>query len=156
MSEIAGAAESSGFDAFFVMGHVQQIGTVGAADEPMLEAYTLVGAVAARTSRMTLGALVTGVTYRNPALLAKMVTTLDVISGGRAILGIGAAWNEDEATRYGYRWPSVGERMDRLEDALRICRAMFTEELATVEGRPSTAGTRGGTPRRSRRPGWGP
>jgi F420-dependent oxidoreductase-like protein len=132
--EVATAAEASGFDAFFLMDHVQQIGGVGKPEDPMLEPYTLLGAVAARTSRITLGTLVTGVVYRNPALLAKMVTTLDVISKGRAILGIGAAWYEDEATRYGYTWPSARERLDRLEDALRICRAMFTQERATVDG----------------------
>src|SRR6266545_6582331 len=75
------------------------------------------------------------VTYRNPALLAKIVTTLDVISGGRAILGIGAAWNEKEAIEYGYAWPSTRERMDRLEDAILICRTMFTQEEATFKGR---------------------
>jgi alkanesulfonate monooxygenase SsuD/methylene tetrahydromethanopterin reductase-like flavin-dependent oxidoreductase (luciferase family) len=75
------------------------------------------------------------VTYRNPAHLAKIVTTLDVLSRGRAILGIGAAWNEKEATEYGYDWPSTRERMERLEDAIQICRAMFTQEMATFEGR---------------------
>ena len=133
--EVATAAESSGFDSFFLMDHVQQIGGVGRPDDPMLEPYTLLGAIAARTARLTLGTLVTSVVYRNPALLAKMVTTLDIISGGRAILGIGAGWYEDEATRYGYRWPAARERLDRLEDALQICRAMFTQEHATVTGR---------------------
>jgi len=133
--EVTAAAEESGFDALFLMDHVQQIGGVGRPEDPMLEPYTLLGALAARTSRISLGTLVTGVVYRNPALLAKMVTTLDVISNGRAILGIGAAWYQDEATRYGYTWPAAGERLDRLEDALRICRAMFTQQRATVDGR---------------------
>jgi F420-dependent oxidoreductase-like protein len=133
--EVATVAESSGFDGFFLMDHVQQIGGVGRPEDPMLEPYTLLGAVAARTSRLTLGTLVTSVVYRNPALLAKMVTTLDIISGGRAILGIGAGWYEDEATRYDYPWPPAGERLARLEDALQICRAMFTQERATVTGR---------------------
>jgi F420-dependent oxidoreductase-like protein len=133
--EVAAAAEAAGFDSFFLMDHVQQIGGVGRPEDPMLEPYTLLGALAARTERLRLGTLVTSVVYRNPALLAKMVTTLDVVSGGRAILGIGAGWYEDEATRYGYRWPAAHERLDRLEDALRICRAMFTEERATVQGR---------------------
>jgi F420-dependent oxidoreductase-like protein len=133
--EVAQAAESSGFDAFFLMDHVQQIGGVGRPEDPMLEPYTLLGAVAARTSRIKLGALVTSVVYRNPALLAKMATTLDVISQGRAILGLGAGWYEDEARRYGYPWPAVRERFERLEDALRICRAMFSQERSTVEGR---------------------
>jgi F420-dependent oxidoreductase-like protein len=100
----------------------------------MFEAYTLLGAVAARTSRIQLGAMVTGVTYRNPAFLAKVVTTLDVVSSGRAILGIGAAWNEDESLAYGYPWPSATERFERLEDALRICRAMFTRQESTIHG----------------------
>jgi F420-dependent oxidoreductase-like protein len=133
--EVATAAEASGFDALFLMDHVQQIGGVGRPEDPILEPYTLLGALAARTTRIRLGTLVTGVVYRNPALLAKMVTTLDVISNGRAILGIGAAWYQDEATRYGYDWPAAGQRLDRLEEALRICRAMFTEERATVDGR---------------------
>src|SRR6266545_934934 len=135
ITEIASAAEDSGFDSFFVMDHLQQIANIGPPEHPMFEAYTLLGAVAARTSRIKLGTLVTGVTYRNPALLAKIVTTLDVISGGRAILGIGAAWNEKEAIEYGYAWPSTRERMDRLEDAILICRTMFTQEVAKFKGR---------------------
>jgi len=132
--ELAAAAEGSGFDTFLVMDHFQQIGVIGAPEEPMLEAYTLLGALAPVTTTIRLGSLVTGVVYRNPALLAKIVTTLDVVSHGRAVLGIGAAWNEKEATEYGYEWPETGERMDRLEDALRICRAMFASERATVAG----------------------
>jgi len=134
IAEIALAAERSGFDSFWVMDHYHQIGNVGPSTDPMFEAYTLLGAVAARTSRIQLGAMVTGVTYRNPAFLAKVVTTLDVISSGRAILGIGAAWNEDESLAYGYPWPSATERFERLEDALRICRAMFTQQESTVQG----------------------
>src|SRR3954449_10541790 len=131
----ARAAEDGGFSSVWVMDHFWQLPALGGPDQPILEAYVLLGAIAARTERVQLGTLVTGVTYRNPALLAKMITTLDVVSKGRAVLGIGAAWNEDEARRYGYDWPSTGERMDRLEDALRICKAMFTEESATVEGK---------------------
>jgi F420-dependent oxidoreductase-like protein len=101
----------------------------------MLEAYTLLGGLAARTDRVSLGTMVTGVTYRNPALLAKQVTTLDIVSSGRAILGVGAAWNEDEHIGYGFEFPPVGERLDRLEEALQICRAMFTEEAPTFTGR---------------------
>jgi F420-dependent oxidoreductase-like protein len=133
--EVAQAAEASGFDALVLMDHVQQIGGVGRPEDPILEPYTLLGALAARTSRLRLGTLVSGVVYRNPALLAKMVTTLDIVSQGRALLGLGAAWYEDEAQRYGYAWPPVRERFERLEDTLRICRAMFTQERATVEGR---------------------
>ncbi len=110
IAEIAIAAESAGFDSFWVMDHYHQIANVGPITDPMLEAYTLLGAVAARTSRVQLGAMVTGVTYRNPAFLAKVVTTLDMISSGRAILGIGAAWNEEESRAYGYPWPlGLGE-----------------------------------------------
>ena len=116
------------------MDHYHQIGNIGPPTDPMLEAYTLLGAVAARTTRVKLGAMVTGVTYRNPAFLAKVVTTLDVISAGRAILGIGAAWNEEESLAFGYPWPSATERFERLEDALRICRSMFTTPESTVQG----------------------
>jgi F420-dependent oxidoreductase-like protein len=129
------AAEDAGFDTFWVMDHYHQIPNVGPETDPMLEAYTILAGVAARTSRIRLGALVTGVTYRNPAFLAKVVTTLDVVSSGRAILGIGAAWNEVESRAYGYEWPSTAERFERLEDALRICRAMFTTTRSTYEGR---------------------
>jgi F420-dependent oxidoreductase-like protein len=133
--EIASAAEGSGFDSFWVMDHYHQIGTQGPPSDPMLEAYALLGAVAARTSHLKLGAMVTGVTYRNPAFLAKVVTTLDIVSSGRAILGIGAAWNEEESRAYGYEWPPVAERFERLEDALQICRAMFTQPQSTLHGR---------------------
>ena len=132
---IATTAENHGFDSVWVMDHLYQIGVVGPKEDPMLEAYTLLGALAARTQRVSLGTMVTGVTYRNPALLAKIVTTLDVISSGRAILGIGAAWNEDEHAGYGYDFPTARERLDRLEEALQICRAMFTEAAPTFEGR---------------------
>jgi F420-dependent oxidoreductase-like protein len=132
---IATTAENNGFDSLWVMDHLYQIGMVGPKEDPMLEGYTLLAAIAARTQRAALGTMVTGVTYRNPALLAKIVTTLDVISSGRAILGIGAAWNDDEHAGYGYDFPPVKERMDRLEEALQICRAMFTETAPTFEGR---------------------
>src|SRR5471032_3295083 len=128
VADIATAAEASGFDSVWVMDHVYQIANVGPSSDPMLEAYTLLGALAARTQKVSLGTMVTGVTYRNPALLAKEVTTLDIISSGRAILGIGAAWNDEEHAGYGFDYPPVPERLDRLEDALQICRAMFTEE----------------------------
>src|SRR5579875_113342 len=135
VAAIAAAADDSGFDSLFVMDHFYQIGSIGAATQPMLEAYTLLGALAARTHRVRLATLVTGITYRNPALLAKIVTTLDIVSAGRAMLGIGAAWNEEEHRGYGFAFPPVRERMDRLEEALRIVRAMFREERATVRGR---------------------
>lgn len=133
--EVAVAAEEAGFGSVWVMDHLEQIRGVGARDEPMLEGYTLLAALAARTSRVVLGTLVTGVTYRNPALLAKQVTTLDVVSAGRAALGIGGAWFEDEHTAYGFEFPGTGERLDRLEEAVRICRLLFTEDRPTFTGR---------------------
>jgi len=129
------AAEAAGFDLVTVMDHFYQIRGVGPETEPMLEAYTTLGGLAARTTRILLGTLVTGVTYRNPALLAKMVTTLDTVSAGRAILGIGAAWNEDEHLGYGFDFPPIGRRMDRLDEALRIAKLMFTEERPSFNGR---------------------
>ena len=116
------------------MDHFYQIRTVGQPDEPMFEAYVLLGALAAVTSRVRLGTMVTGVTYRNPAHLAKIVTGLDVISGGRAILGIGAAWNEDEHRGYGFDFPPLRERFDRLEEALQICRTDVHRGGAELRG----------------------
>jgi F420-dependent oxidoreductase-like protein len=133
--ELAMAAENSGFALVTVMDHFYQIQGVGPETDPMLEAYSTLSAVAARTSKVRLGALVSGVTYRNPAVLAKTVTTLDVISGGRALLGLGAAWNEDEHKGYGYEFPPIRERMDRLDEALTIAKAMFTEDRPSFEGR---------------------
>jgi F420-dependent oxidoreductase-like protein len=135
VAELAVAAETAGFDLVTVMDHFYQIGAVGAEEEPMLEAYTTLGALAARTERVMLGTMVSGVTYRNPALLAKTVTTLDVVSKGRAVLGIGAAWNESEHQGYGFEFPPIGRREDRLEEALTICKAMFTQERPSFEGR---------------------
>ena len=132
---LVAAAEGSGFDSVWVMDHFYQLPALGGASQPMLESYTLLGALAARTSRVRLGALVTGVTYRNPALLAKIVTTLDVISGGRAILGIGAAWHDTEHEALGVDFPPTGERLDRLEEAVQICRALFREEHPSFYGR---------------------
>jgi len=128
------AAESAGFESVWVMDHFYQLPALGGAPQPILEAYTLLGALAAVTERVDLGTLVTGVTYRNPAMLAKQVTTLDVISGGRAILGIGAAWHDIEHTGLGFDFPPVKERMDRLEEAVQICRAMFTEDAPSFTG----------------------
>lgn len=133
--ELTQAAEKAGFDLVTVMDHFYQIGVIGSEEEPMLEGYTTLGALAARTERVLLATMVTGVTYRNPALVAKMVTTLDIVSKGRAVLGIGAAWNESEHVGYGFEFPPIGRRLDRLEEALAICRAMFTEERPSFEGR---------------------
>ena len=132
--EFAQAAEAAGFDLVTVMDHFYQITGVGPEDQPMLEAYSILAGIAARTKRVRLGALVSGVTYRNPAVLAKQVTTLDVISGGRAMLGLGAAWNESEHIGYGFDFPPIGKRMDRLGEALAICRLMFTEDRPSFEG----------------------
>ena len=133
--ELAQSAEAAGFDLVTVMDHFYQIGAVASEEEPMLEAYTALGGIAARTERVMLGTMVTGVTYRNPAMLAKTVTTLDIVSKGRAMLGIGAAWNETEHAGYGIDFPPIGEREDRLEEALTICKAMFTQERPSFEGR---------------------
>lgn len=133
--ELAQAAEANGFDLITVMDHFYQIAGVGPEEAPMLEGYTTLGALAARTERVLLATMVTGVTYRNPALVAKMVTTLDVISKGRAVLGLGAAWNESEHLGYGFDFPPIGQRLDRLEEALAICKAMLTEERPSFEGR---------------------
>jgi F420-dependent oxidoreductase-like protein len=133
--EQAKAAEAAGFSLVTVMDHLYQIAGVGAETEPMLEGWSVLNALARETKQVRLGTLVTGVTYRNPAMLAKMTTTLDVISGGRALLGLGAAWNETEHKGYGYDFPPIRERMDRLEEALTIIKAMFTEDRATFHGR---------------------
>jgi F420-dependent oxidoreductase-like protein len=133
--EQAKAAEKAGFDLVTVMDHLYQIRGIGPETEPMMEAYSTLSALAVSTSRVKLGTLVTGVTYRNPAMLAKMVTTLDVISKGRAILGIGAAWNEDEHNAYGWEFPPVGQRMDRLDEALTIAKLMFTQDRPSFEGK---------------------
>ena len=123
----AEAAERAGFDAVSVMDHLHQIPPYMARTDPIPEAYVLLGALAARTSRIQLGTLVTAVTYRNPALLAKMVTTLDLVSGGRAFVGIGASWHEDEYRAYGFGEAllPIRERLDRLEEALEVCKAML-------------------------------
>jgi F420-dependent oxidoreductase-like protein len=129
------AAEAAGFSLVTVMDHLYQIPGVGPVTDPMLEAWSTLAALARETTSVRLGTLVTGVTYRNPAFLAKTVTTLDAISGGRAILGLGAAWNEEEHRGYGYEFPPLRERMDRLDEALTIIRAMLTEDRPSVEGK---------------------
>jgi F420-dependent oxidoreductase-like protein len=134
VATVAGVAERSGFDTVFVMDHFFQLPQIGPPELEMFEAYTLLGAIAARTESARLGTLVTGVTYRNPAVLAKVVTALDVISGGRALLGIGAAWYDVEHEALGVEFPPLRERYEHLEDALRICRAMFTQRQSTVAG----------------------
>ncbi|MEA3077992.1 MAG: hypothetical protein QOF60_2900 [Actinomycetota bacterium] len=135
VAAIAVAAEQAGFDTVMVMDHFYQLPQLGRPDQEMFEAYTLLGAIAARTSAVKLGTLVTGVTYRHPSLLAKVVTALDVVSKGRAFLGIGAAWFEAEHNSLGFEFPPVKERMDRLEEALHITRGMFRGERPTFAGR---------------------
>ena len=135
VAAVAVAAEESGFDAVFVMDHFWQLPMMGPPDWDMFDGYTLLAALAARTERVKLGTLVTGVTYRNPAHLAKIVTNLDVISKGRAILGIGAAWFEEEHRAYGFEFPPLRERFERLVDALHICKGMFTEHAPSYAGR---------------------
>jgi F420-dependent oxidoreductase-like protein len=134
IAAIAVTAENNGFDSLWVMDHLYQISMVGPFADPMFEAYTLLGAIAARTSKARLGTMVTGVTYRNPAMLAKIITSLDVISSGRAILGIGSAWNEQEHRAFGFDFPAPRERYERLIEAVQIARLMFTEEAPSFDG----------------------
>src|SRR5450631_1168945 len=117
------------------MDHFFQIQMIGPPEREMLEAYTTLGYVAAKTSAIKLLTVVTAVVYRDPGLLAKAVTTLDVLSGGRAMLGIGAAWNEDEARGLGLFFPSTAERFERLEEALQICLQMWSENDGPYDGK---------------------
>ena len=131
---LATTAEDAGFDSVWVMDHFYQLPPLGGPGQPMLEAYTLLGGLAARTRRVQLGTLVTGVTYRSPGILAKIVTTLDVISRGRAILGIGGAWYDVEHQGLGIDYPSDRVRLDMLEEAVQVCRAMFTGDDVSFTG----------------------
>jgi F420-dependent oxidoreductase-like protein len=131
LAEAARAAEDAGFDAISVPDHVYD---PGGPAFPMFEAYTVLGALAAVTTSATLLTLASPVTFRAPGLLAKAVTTLDVVSGGRAVLSVGAGWDAVEHEAYGIDFPGVGERFDRLEEELAICRALFTGEQATFTG----------------------
>jgi F420-dependent oxidoreductase-like protein len=135
LARVAETADAAGVDRLSVMDHVWQIPNVGPIDHDMLEAYTTLGYLAAHSSRVKLLTLVTGVTYREPGLLAKAVTTLDVLSGGRAMLGIGAAWNEDESRGLGLFFPPTAERFERLEEALQICLQMWSDSDAPYEGK---------------------
>ena len=128
-------AEAAGFDTVLVMDHFYQLPDLGAPEQPMLEAYTALGALATATDRVQLSALVTGNTYRNPALLVKAVTTLDVVSGGRAILGIGAGWFELEHQQLGFEFGSFTDRFERLEEALQIIAPMLRGERPTFSGK---------------------
>jgi F420-dependent oxidoreductase-like protein len=131
---IAREADQGGLHSLWVMDHFFQIAMVGPPDEPMLEAYTALAYAAGLTERITLGTMVTGVTYRHPGILVKTVTTLDVLSGGRAWLGIGAAWNEEESRGLGVRFPPTAERFERLEETLRIAHQMWRGDESAFEG----------------------
>jgi F420-dependent oxidoreductase-like protein len=127
-------AESAGFDSVFLMDHFYQLPMLGSPDQPMLEAYTALGALATATERVQLGALVTGNTYRNPTLLAKVITTLDVVSAGRAILSAGTGWFELEHRQLGFEFGTFTERFNRLEEALQILDPMVKGERSTFSG----------------------
>jgi F420-dependent oxidoreductase-like protein len=135
LAETARVAEQAGFSTLSVMDHYFQLEYAGSAAEPMLEAYTTLGYVAARTERLTLGVLVTGVMYRHPGLLTKIVTSLDVLSGGRARLGIGASWYEREQRGLGVPVVPVAERFERLEETLQICLQMWSDHAGPFNGR---------------------
>ncbi len=131
----AKVAEDGGFDQFTVMDHWFQMDATGDPAQPMLEAYTTLGFVAAHTSRLRIGPLVVGVTYRHPGLLAKTASTLDVLSGGRSFFGIGAACNEREHAALGVPFPPIAERFERLEETLRIAKQMWSDDDGPFEGR---------------------
>ena len=135
LATVARTADEAGFDFISVMDHFFQIGVLGPPEREMLEAYTTLGYLAGCTSRATLVTLVTGAVYRHPGVLAKIVTTLDVLSGGRAWLGIGAAWNADESAGLGIPFPPVAERFERLEETLQICLQMWRGDQAPYVGR---------------------
>ena len=128
-------AEAAGYDSVFLMDHFYQLPGLGTPDQPMLEAYTALGALAAVTERVQLGTLVTGNSYRNPTLLAKEITTLDVISAGRAILGIGTGWFELEHDSLGYEFGTFTDRFNKLGEALQIILPMLAGERPTVDGK---------------------
>jgi len=134
LKALARSAENLNFDSFWVMDHFHQIRNVGEPQEPMLEGWTTQAVIAGLTRKIKLGTLVTGIVYRHPSVLAKIGATLDVLSKGRLFMGIGAAWNMDEASAYGIPFPPVGERMRRLEEAVQIIRKMWTEEKASFKG----------------------
>lgn len=135
LAEIARTADDAGFYSLWVMDHFFQIEMVGKAEEPMLESYSALNFMAAHTKRAKLGAMVTGVVYRQPGHLVKTVTTLDVLSGGRAYLGIGAAWFEREAHGLGFPFPPLKERFERLEETLQIAHQMWSGEVKPYSGK---------------------
>jgi alkanesulfonate monooxygenase len=129
------SAEDAGIARITVMDHFWQIRGVGPVDHEMLEAYATLGFIVAQTSRVRLHTLVTGVTYREPGLLAKQISTLDVLSGGRVGLGIGAAWNDEESAGLGFAFPPTAERFERLEEAIQICLQMWSDSEAGFSGK---------------------
>lgn len=133
LARVAETADAAGFDSLWVMDHFYQIRGVGRPEEPMLEGWTALGYMAAHSTRATLGLLVGGIHYRLPALWAKAATTLDVLSGGRAYLGIGAAWNEEESNGLGFPMPPLGVRFEMLEETLQICHAMWQGERGSEQ-----------------------
>jgi F420-dependent oxidoreductase-like protein len=135
LATVARTADDAGFEYLAVMDHFFQIAAVGPAEKEMLEGYTTLGYLAACTSRATLVTLVTGTVYREPGVLAKIVTTLDVLSGGRAWLGIGAAWNAEESHGLGIPFPPVAERFERLEETLQICLQMWRGDEKPYQGK---------------------
>jgi F420-dependent oxidoreductase-like protein len=152
LTRVVAAAEKAGFARISVMDHVWQIGMLGPPEHEMLEAYTTLGYLAARTSRVELLAWVTAVSYREPGMLAKLVSTLDVLSKGRAWLGIGAAWNSDEAIGLGLPFPSTAERFERLEETLQICLQMWSDDDRPYEGKHYRLGRTLNVPQPIRRP----
>jgi len=135
----AEAADSAGLDTLWVADHLMQADPTSSDDEPMLEAYTTLGYLAARTARVRLGTMVSAATFRSPALLIKAVTTLDVLSGGRAWLGLGAGYQQNEATAMGLELPPVGERFAALTDILELARQMWAGDDSAFEGRTMRA-----------------
>lgn len=135
LTKVAQTADQAGFSSIWVMDHFFQIGHVGEKHEPMLEAYTTLGFIAAITKKARLGTMVTGVIYRHPALLIKAVTAMNVLSGGRAYLGIGAAWNEEECIGLGFDFPPVKERFERLEETLKLAKQMWEGDTKPFEGK---------------------
>jgi len=154
LARIAHDAEDAGFTRLSVMDHFWQISVIGPPEHEMLEAYTTLGFLAANTTTITLHTLVTGVTYREPGLLAKAITTLDVLSGGRAMLGIGAAWNAEESAGLGFPFPPTAERFERLEETLQIILQMWSDREDPYEGKHYRLGRtlNSPQPRRSPRP----
>jgi len=135
LATIVRTADQAGFDSISVMDHFFQIRSIGPPDREMLEGYATLAFIAAHTSRTKLMTMVTGVTYRHPGILAKTVTTLDIVSGGRAWLGIGAAWNEQEHRGLGVPFPPLAERFERLEETIQICLRMWSDDDAPFHGR---------------------